>query len=169
MRESVGIAHSLRRGIAAADDGDRGRREALYVAARVENRRRIVDLQQRGRVRWIAECEELIAFALDPVERRLEEAPVRSRGNQAGYATVAGALRDGMWRRRQYALGCSECGEELALRAGGDPRKQRQPQPGNDVAARRGDVQGNSCRDRDFRSTSWQGAALTPRKRKGGR
>ena len=125
LGEGVGIAHALRRGIAAADDGDRGRDEALYVAARVENRRRIVDLQQRGRVRGIAEREEVIAFALDPLEGRVEEAPVRAGCDQAGCVRVTHALRDGFRRRRQHALGCSECGEELALHAGGEARKQR--------------------------------------------
>ena len=45
--ERLGVALALRGGVAAADDGERGALQQLDAAARVEQRRRIGDLEQQ--------------------------------------------------------------------------------------------------------------------------
>jgi hypothetical protein len=64
--------HALRRGVAAADDGEAAAREEGGVAAYVEYGWRIGDLEQARRVVRIAEGDDVLAGLLSPLDAAVD-------------------------------------------------------------------------------------------------
>ena len=127
--EILGVCHALCRCIAAADNGDRKPVEQRAVALHVEQRRRIRDLQQKLRIGFVAERDDMVCGVRQPAEsaarRRLISTGGDRRGNLGAYVTLqlkAAGCEDLLWR----AAGS----EQLTDRRAAEAIDQRQAQPG---------------------------------------
>jgi hypothetical protein len=139
-------------GIAAADDRERGTSEQFAPAAAIENRRRIVDFEQCGRVAGVGERDEGVPrTSIEPRQRPLDlaadgridlgcEALGERLGNDAPQVLERG-IED---RRRQ-----AERGEQRTDFAAACAVGQRQAEPGRKfvfAACCRSDVgRGGQC------------------------
>jgi hypothetical protein len=144
------VLAALARGVAAADDRERGSSEQFAPAAAVENGRRIIDLEQCGRVALVGERDQSVSrTGIEPRQRPFDlaadgridpgcEALGERLGNDAPQALERG-VED---RRRQ-----AERGEQRTDFAAARAVGQRQAEPGRKfvfAAWRRGDC-GRGC------------------------
>ena len=145
VRESLGVAASLRRRIAAANDRESGRVQELRAAPRVQDGRRVVDLAQRLRIVRMIESDHMVARRARPRERLVEQRAIRAAGQMPRGGCIPEKSRDLIGRRRERVARRAEMLDELALGDRAHAGNEREREPCFDVA-RRGRCHGWACR-----------------------
>ena len=119
--ESLGVGGSLLRGVAAADDGERGALQQLCAAARVEQRRRIGDFEQQPGIGLVGEGDDRMA-RLAPPRRARAPPPSPPAPSRARRALPPARARTSSERlRASTACGRPNCCSSLRSVAGPSP------------------------------------------------
>src|SRR5207247_11316893 len=66
--EAVGVMLALRRGVAAADDGERGMLQKLSAAERIKDGRRVRRLQQCTGIVFVGKRDDVVSWGSRPVQ-----------------------------------------------------------------------------------------------------
>ena len=127
-REVARVVDALRRGVAAADDRQRGPVQELAPADVVQHRRRMAELEQRPRIVGVVPGDQVVAGLRQPRVRARErvggDRGGQPRGDRVGHHR--GPLRAG---RREDRLRAAERAQQRDER-GRRQRAQRQRGPG---------------------------------------
>jgi hypothetical protein len=116
-RHPVGYLIPVRRRTSRADDGDRVTPQSLRIAAPVQQRRRIVDLQQAMRVFGILPVKQAAARPADLRQFLLgiaKSRPRRNRLRRGGRQTASLQLGE---RRVEHAFRRAELPQQLACQS----------------------------------------------------
>src|SRR5437867_6578298 len=69
LGEALGVMLALRRGVAAADDGERGMLQKLSAAERIKDGRRVRRLQQCTGIVFVGKRDDVVSWGSRPVQR----------------------------------------------------------------------------------------------------
>ena len=133
-RERPRVREAAGGGIARTDDRDRGAREHLAHADRVQQRRRVGRAQQLRRVVGVGHRDQVVVVGAGPVERTGDPAlalgiAMAQRGGELRAGDVFEQAAAGLEDRVRQAEGL----EQRACRDRADARRQREPQPAGEI------------------------------------
>ncbi len=117
--------HAGERGVARADDGDRGQGEDGGLALHGEQGRRVVHALQQRRIVRLADADETRAVLFGRLQLGLR--PPRPRGCGSGGQR---RRRPQVGQRLDRGVGRAEAVDEVAKAGGADVRGADEPQPG---------------------------------------
>ena len=129
MGEGLGVAHALRRGVAAADDAEGGLVEQAALPLAIQHGRRIRDLEQGLRIVLVRQRHQAVAGLVEPFEGGVKlrgvgfgQQGIALGGREVGRQRVASGRQNGLRRTE---------GREQADQAGvAHPRNEGETQPG---------------------------------------